>query len=424
MATALLEHVRSFHKEYDIRGLTRPQRKIFLDESRFRVVVAGRRFGKTVLGVTEALYEAQRGTKRLIWYIAPTYRMAKELVWEELKEAIPPHMIAYKNEGELSITLRGYKSKIVLKGADNPDSLRGKGLDYAIFDEAADIGEDTWFKVIYPALTDKQGKALFIGTPKGYNWFYDLYMMAMRKRNWKAFAYTTAQGGNVTLEELEYAKEHLNAKHYAQEFEASFETLSNTVYSAFNRNKNVDSGVEDLGLEIYVGMDFNVDPMSAVIGSKVVNQFHVFDEIEIPNGNTEEMCEELKRRYPGRKVIVAPDPSGKSRKTSAPVGQTDFSIIKSYGYQIIAPNKAPMVVDRINEVNAMCENAKKQRRLFINPKCKKLIKCMDGLTYKEGTSQPDKTTGLDHMPDGLGYLIHMEFPIVKREMRKMKLQGL
>jgi hypothetical protein len=425
MATALLEHVRSHHPDYDIRGLTKPQRRIFLDQSRFRVVVAGRRFGKTILGVTECLYEAQSRTKALIWYIAPTYRMAKELVWEELKEAVPPHMIASKNEAELSITLKGFNSKIVLKGADNPDSLRGKGLDFVVFDEVADITEQTWFKVIYPALTDKQGKGLFIGTPKGYNWFYDLYAYAQTAPNWSAFTYTTAQGGNVTQQELEYAKETLSHKQYIQEFEASFQTLSNTVYSAFDRNNNTDLGVEDVGETIYMGMDFNVNPMSAVIGSRVTNQLHIFDEIEIVNGNTEEMCEEIKNRYPSRKIIICPDPSGKSRKTSAPVGQTDFTIIKGYGYQVLAPNKAPPVVDRINEVNALCQNAKGQRRLFINPKkCKSLIKCLDGLTYKDGTSIPDKSIGLDHMTDALGYLIHMEFPIVKKELAKIKLQGL
>lgn len=419
-----LEYKRSYHKDYDIRGLTKPQRRIFLDLARFRVVVAGRRFGKTVLGVTECSYAAQSGMKKNIWYIAPTYKMAKELVWEELKDAIPPDMIAEKNEAELSIKLKGFNSKITLKGADNPDSLRGKGLDFVVFDEAADIDSDTWFKVIYPALTDRRGGALFIGTPKGYNWFYDLYMDAKAKKNWASFTYTTAQGGNVTLEELEYARETLSKKQYEQEFEASFETLGNTVYSSFNRNKNVDVGVEDLDLPIYVGMDFNVNPMSAVLGSRVTNQLHIFDEIEVPNGNTEEMCEEIKRRYPKRKIIVAPDPSGKARKTSAVVGVTDFTIIKSYGFTIIAPNKAPAIVDRVNEVNALCENAKGKRRLFIHPKCKKIIKCLDGLTYKEDTSLPDKKLGLDHMTDALGYLVHMEFPIKKRDLQTLKVVGL
>jgi hypothetical protein len=413
-------------KRYSLDGLTRPQRNIFCCgwKYRFRVVVAGRRFGKTVLGITEALHEAQTNAKQLIWYIAPTYRMAKDLVWEDLKEAIPPEMIAYKNEAELSITLKGTKSKIVLKGADNPDSLRGKGLNFVIFDEAADITEETWFKVIYPALTDKQGSALFIGTPKGFNWFYDLFMFAAANDNWKAFSYTTEQGGNVSIEELEYAKQTLSEKQYAQEFLASFETLSNCVYSAFDRTKNVTKGVEDYDMELMIGMDFNVNPMSAVVGSRITDQLHIFDEIEIINGNTELMCEEIKARYPGRKVYIYPDPSGKSRKTSAPIGQTDHSILREYGFSVITPNKAPPVVDRINEVNALCQNAAGKRRLFISPECKTLIKCLDGLTYKENTSQPDKSLGLDHMTDGLGYLIHMEFPIEDMEVKTMKILGL
>ena len=249
-------------------------------------------------------------------------------------------------------------------------------------------------------------------------------MYANHTDNWQEFMYTTAQGGNVTLEELEYARATLSSKHYKQEFEASFETLMNTVYSCFNRIDNVDSGVEDIGSDIYVGMDFNVSPMTAVIGAKVTNQLHIFDEIEIMNGNTEEMCQHLKACYPDRNIIIAPDPSGKARKTSAPVGQTDFSIIKSYSFKIISPNKAPPVVDRINEVNAICKNAKGEIRLFINPKCKQLIKCMDGLTFKKDTSLPDKTLGLDHMTDALGYLVHMLFPISKKEMSKMKVIGL
>lgn len=409
---------------YSLKNLRKPQRRIFLSPARNRVVVAGRRFGKTSLAAAEAIHEAQRGRGKLIWYIAPTYGMAEDLLWDDLKSLISPKNIAYKNESKLSITLAGYNSKIVLKGADNPDSLRGKGLDFVIFDEAADIKEETWTDVIMPALTDKQGSAMFIGTPKGYNWFYDLYMSCYDDPDWQNFSFTTAEGGNVTKEELDKARYMLSKKKFNQEFMASFETLSNRVYSAFDRNKNVDPGVVDLGQDILVGMDFNVNPMSAVLSNRVTDQLHVFDEIEIENGNTEEMCEEIKHRYPNRKIIVYPDPSGRARKTSAPVGQTDFTILRSYGFRVVAPKKAPAVVDRINEVNAICENAKGQRRLFINSKCGKLIKSLDGLTYKKDTSQPDKTLGLDHITDALGYKAHQEFPIVKKELVKSKLLGL
>lgn len=431
MTSELLSHQRSSlppTHQYSLDSLTSPQRKIMLYGAnyRFRVVVAGRRFGKTVLGVTECLYHAQIAPKQLVWYIAPTYRMAKELVWEELKEAIPAQNIAYKNESELSITLKNGGSKIVLKGADNPDTLRGKGLNFVVFDEVADITSETWFKVIYPALTDKQGHALFIGTPKGYNWFYDLYLFAQNPVNtqWHAFSYTTVQGGNVTPEELEYAKKAMSFKQYQQEFEASFETLMDRVYSAFDRHENVDYGVDDYGLPVLVGMDFNVNPMSAVLAQRVVNELHVFDEIEIQNGNTEEMCRELHQRFRDREVVVYPDPSGKSRKTSALIGTTDHSIIRSYGFDLLAPSRAPLIVDRVNEVNALCCNTAGERRLLIHPRCVKTIKSLEGLTYKEGTSIPDKASGLDHMVDGLGYLIHMEFPIIGKTMLKMKITGL
>ncbi len=406
------------------RGLTRPQKEIFYCDKRFRVVVAGRRFGKTVLGVNECLYAARSGLNQIIWYIAPTYRMAKDLVWEDLKNSVPSEMVASKNESELSITLKGYNSKITLKGADNPDSLRGKGLNFVVFDEAADITEKTWYEVIYPALTDKQGSALFIGTPKGYNWFYDLYSDAKHTDNWKAFSFTTAQGGNVPEEELEAAKLKMSDKQFKQEFLASFETLANRVYLSFDREYNVDSDVEDLGTEIHIGMDFNVAPMTATLSSKCGDQLHTFDEISLMNSNTEEMAMEIKNRYPDRKIIVYPDPAGKARKTSATVGRTDFSILREFGFDVVAPSKAPPVVDRINEVNALMCNYKQQRRAFIHPRCVELIKGFEGLTYKDGTSQPDKSLGLDHLPDGYGYKVHMLFPISSSSSKKVKILGL
>ena len=404
-------------------ALTDAQKAIFRCSKRFRIVVAGRRFGKTVLGINECIYEAKTGKNRLIWYIAPTYRMAKDLVWEDLKSSIPQDMIVSKNESELSIKIAGYNSKIVLKGADNPDSLRGKGLNFVVFDEAADISDNTWFQVIYPALTDKKGKALFIGTPKGYNWFYDLFVYAETNENWKTFSYTTEQGGNVSKEELEYAMNSMSEKHFNQEFRASFETLANRVYFSFDRKYNVDSGVEDIGGDLHVGMDFNVCPMTATISCKVGNQLHTFDEIEILNGNTEEMALEIQKRYPDRNIIVYPDPSGRSRKTSAKAGRTDFTILREFGYEVVSPNKAPPVVDRINEVNALMCNYKKVRRAFINPKCKNLIKSFDGLTYKPETGQPDKSSGLDHFPDGYGYKVHMMFPINNKNVEKVKILG-
>jgi len=225
--------------------------------------------------------------------------------------------------------------------------------------------------------------------------------------------FTTAEGGNVPQSELEAAKVDLPESVYKQEYLASFEMLSNRVYSYFDRTQNV-AHTEDHGRELLIGMDFNVCPMTAVVACKVADQLHVIDEIELMNSNTEEMCTEIKARYPKRRITVYPDPAGNARKTSATVGQTDFSIIRKYGFGLIAPKKHPLVVDRINNVQSMLKNADDQRRLFIHPKCTELIRCLDGLTYKDGTSQPDKTLGLDHMTDALGYMVCEVFPMNKK----------
>jgi len=174
---------------------------------------------------------------------------------------------------------------------------------------------------------------------------------------------------------------------------------------------NIDEGVEDTGAEILVGMDFNVNPMSAVIAVRVADECHVLDALEVGTSNTDEMCEELRRRYPNRTVIVCPDPSGKARKTSA-AGQTDFSIIQSYGFQVRAPNAAPAVRDRENNANAMYETDDR-RRVRIHPDAKPLITAAANLTYKEDTSIRDKKSGFDHILDAMDYLLWQEFNVLE-----------
>jgi phage terminase large subunit-like protein len=194
------------------------------------------------------------------------------------------------------------------------------------------------------------------------------------------------------------------------------------VYTNFDRSQNV-AGVKDHGGDLVVGMDFNVAPMSAIIGVRAGDQLHVFDEIELTDSGTEEMAREIKSRYPGRRVTVFPDPSGNSRRTSAPAGQTDFAILRGYRFDVIAPSAPPPIPDRVNSVQRLLRGPDGVRRLFIAPKCGRLIKCLEMQTYKVGTSQPDKANGYDHMNDALGYLVYSEFPIISREVVVRKVTG-
>ena len=182
---------------------------------------------------------------------------------------------------------------------------------------------------------------------------------------------------------------------------------------------NIHEGVSDTAgsHEIYVGMDFNVNPMSAVVAVKVARECHVIDSIALDTSNTEEMAQELRTRYPNRRIIICPDPAGRARKTSAPVGQTDFTILEAAGFEVRSPKAAPPVVDRVNNTQAaLCAADRNDqgertelRCVLIHPRCKSLVRGLSGLIYKEGTSQPDKRNGYDHPCDALGYLLWQEF---------------
>lgn len=399
--------------------LTHAQSEVFLHPARFKVVCAGRRFGKTFLALGTVLHKACDPTAKgkVFWYVAPSYRQASQIAWKLLKNLLPFGWAKRTNETDLSIELKN-GAIIALRGADNYDSLRGVGLDGLVLDEVQDMSPDAWREVLRPALADRQGWMLAIGTPKGFNHFYELWSGATCREGWKAWQFTTADGGNVPVDELEAARMEMDERTFRQEFEASWEALSGRVFQSFERAIHVRKDLEDIpATPLLVGLDFNINPMSAVIGVKAVDQLHILDEIEIPNGNTEMVAGVIRERFPNRLVNVYPDPSGNARKTSAPVGQTDFTLLRQAGFRVFAPNKAPLVVDRINDMNACFKNSKNEIHFYVHPRCQKLIKALEGLTYKEGTSAPDKTSGLDHITDALGYLISYEFPILRNTGR-------
>lgn len=397
--------------------LTKPQTQVWKGQTRFKVLVCGRRFGKTFFALTWLLAQAS-AKKGIYYYIAPSYVAAKSIAWRLLKELAGGHF-RVKNESELYVEFDN-GSVIQLKGADNRDGLRGVSLAGCVLDEFCFMAQEVWTEVIRPATSDQLAPVVFISSPAGWNWGKELYDYAINgdDPNWQGWTFTTADGGNVTLSEIEAAKRELPERTFKQEYLASFETLSNRVYSNFDRSLNVSDNLASMmdTKDLHVGLDFNIVPMSATIGIKVADQLHIIDEIVLPNSNTTEMSAEIKRRYQNHKIYVYPDPSGKARKTSAAGGVTDFTILQQHGFWVIAPNAHPAVADRINEVQAMLCNANGDRRLFVSPKCKELIKALDGMTYKQGQSVPDKTLGLDHITDALGYKIHSMFPIVHQQV--------
>lgn len=392
-------------------ALSKGQLAITSDTHRFRVAVCGRRFGKTFLATRE-LAKFARIPDRRLFYIAPTYRQAKQIVWDKLKyRLLDLNWVSKINESDLTITLVN-DSKISLRGADNPDSLRGVGLDFIVMDEFAMIDHKAWTEVLRPTLADRGGSALFITTPMGTsNWSYDLFNMPQQDpENWASWQYTTLEGGRVPLEEIEQAQRDLDERTFRQEFLASFETFAGRIYYSFDRKQSVKKLSDPRTDVLYVGMDFNTDPMSAVVAVRQDNTLHVIDEIRIFGSDTQEMCDEIKTRYPQSKIWVYPDPAGNQRKTSAG-GRTDIIILQNAGFVVKAPHNHTPVRDRINAVNSRLCDATGTRHLFVDPSCRHTIEGLERHSYKEGTSQPDKSSGYDHMMDALGYMVDYLFPV-------------
>lgn len=398
--------------------LHRKQMEVYASRHRFKVVVAGRRWGKTQLAKV-SLIKFARKKKRLIWYVAPSYRMAKQIMWPELVEAIPRAWVRKYNETILTITLVN-GTKIELKGADNPDSLRGVGIHFLVMDEVQDIAPEAWTKVLRPTLASTGGHALFIGTPKAYNFLHQLWTLGQNPKMgaWKSWQFPTITSPFIPEAEIAAAREDMDDKSFKQEFEASFEVMSGRVYHAFDRATHVRALAFNPALPIWIGQDFNVDPMSSVVFQKQSNgELWAVDEIHLPSSNTYELCDELERRYWRYldQIIIYPDPAGAYRGHTR--GESDLDIFRERGFKKQRYRKKhPPVADRVNAVNRMLRTAAGTVRMYVDPRCKKFIESLEQTLYVPGTPQVDKSASVEHMADAGGYCIEYEFPTRKIEI--------
>ena len=419
--------------------VSEPQGKIMTCPKRNRIVNAGRRFGKSFFAGYEMMMQAVNHPGSEIMYVAPTLPMARDIMWRGwLKKHVPEQYIEKKNEQMMIMEFKN-GSVIQLKSADNEDSLRGTALDFLVLDEAAMYkdGELLW-ETISINLSDHMGRALIISTPKGYNWFYDLYQKAKYdpeyRDEWEAFQFTTREGGNVSEDEIEKKRKTMTKKMFDQEFNASFETMSNRIYYNFDRDLNT-CDMEDWygaeGTEVHVGIDFNVNPMTATFWAKDKNVKHeeiavCFDEICEPNSDTQELANMIKQRYPRRQIICYPDPTCRKRQTNAVGGVSDMDILVRNGFDVYVPHAPYATKDKFNTVNTRLCDAEGNRHLFIvRDKCPNLRKAWEGYTYREtqGTSEPDKSGGLDHVSDAAAYFINYAYPMRENVISRPQLLG-
>ena len=206
------------------------QQEVFEDETRFKIVAAGRRTGKSRLAAWKLILNALQVTRGHVFYVAPTQGQARDIMWSTLLE-LGHEVIKNAHINNLQITLIN-GATISLKGADRPETMRGVSLKYLVMDEYADMKPSVWEQILRPALADQKGGALFIGTPMGRNHFYDLYMYGMTADDptYKAWHFTSYDNELLDPEEIDMAKKSMSSFAFKQEFMASFEAQGSEIF--------------------------------------------------------------------------------------------------------------------------------------------------------------------------------------------------
>jgi hypothetical protein len=223
----------------------RSQKMVHDSTKRFIVCISGRRFGKSLLAAKEAETMLMQPGKR-IWVVAPTYSLTDKIfreIYDSLvrKKRVDPEMIIKKSENERLIRL-AWGSEVVGKSSDNPDSLLGEAVDLLIFDECAKAYEQVWEKYLRPTLTDRKGRAIFITTPEGTNWVYDIYKrgkLTDKKCEWASFLFPTRDNPHISEEDIKEAKRTLKEEVFKQEYLANFFSFEGKVYKDFTIETHV-----------------------------------------------------------------------------------------------------------------------------------------------------------------------------------------
>jgi hypothetical protein len=396
------------------------QIEVWQDRRRFKVVAAGRRWGKTQIGRAWLLAQAQRRGAGRYWYVAPTREDAKDIMWADLKAACHPQWLREApRESDLALILIN-GAEVRLWSAEKADSLRGRALRAMVMDEYADMDPSIYHEILRPALADYRAPALFIGTPKSFNHFYDLYERGQNPEfpSWGSWQFKSLDNPCLDREEIEEARRESDPRTFRQEWEASFEALAGRAYYAFARQAHVAPVTLAAGLPVCVSFDFNVNPATAIIGQPHGDEPWFWREVFLTHlgGEATRACA-LKAQALLREagwdgaLRIYGDPAGKSAKTTGP---SDHAVLREV-FPTAAwciGHAAPHVRDRVAAMNARFVTMDGQTHCRIDPSCAHLISDCEQVVFLDNGDLDKKSNPmLTHVSDAAGYWVHAEFPV-------------
>ena len=379
------------------------------DEHRYKLIVGGRRVGKSKMALMELIKHCLETPKANAWWVAPTISMAREIGWEEFKEFRDDLEPAIESVHETLLRVKFLNgSQISFKGADNERSLRGRGLTYLVIDEAAFVDPDIWTRALRPALSDRNGKAMLISTPNGRNWFYEQASVASNDPMWLYDHWPTWKNPLISEDELKQAAQTVSEMDFRQEYLAEFITKEGLVYDNFNEENVIDSASPSIhDWDIYLGVDFGYANPTAVCFMAVDNiqqQVIQFDEIYITRKSIDQIedmiIETLAKHHLSRSSVkeILTDPAGNAAELSSGISPVDYLRMSDYRWHV--DNKGSQIAPGIALVRSFVQTADGTRRFFITNNCKETIRSISGYTYSK-ESQRYETIKEEALKDGL-----------------------
>ena len=398
--------------------------------ARFFVMVCGRRFGKTTASAMEATYYASQPNKK-IWLVGLSYDKADLMFREIWQKMVIGHQndIIRASEKDRFIKFK-WGTVVEAKSADNPDSLVGEGLDLLIIDEAAKVKNKIWDMYLSPTLSDRKGKAVFITTPEGFNWVYDLYLLGKEDELWEShqapswenqYAFPDGEGDPFLIER----KRNMSKEMFDQEFGSQFTSFEGKVYP-FDRNKDVGDFPYNPNYPTFCSIDFGYR-MPAVGWfqlHRIEGEWHinVIDEIiHEKNIKTDELISMIKaKNYSVREYFG--DPAGMQAQGQSGLG--DIEIFRRNGIFVrsIRDKVSRNIASGISHIRGYVENANGNRYLHLDSKCVGLAEDLENYRYPEAVENKDlkpeplKDGRHDHGCDMLRYFFINQFPIKRNNL--------
>lgn len=351
----------------------------------------------------------------MVWTISPSYKQAKLISWSAYKKIIPQEAFGKKpNDTDLIITLKN-GSQLFLMGSDEPDSLRGPAPDFVIFEEAAFHKREAWYEVIRPNLMPRKAPALFIGTPKGFNWFYDLEEEAKRlirlgSKEWDCWHFTVFDNPHIDRQEIEDARKSCDSEAvWRQEYLAEYESSVGRVFSAFDGSpygrhcKKIEwpSGLFECWRSVDWGMRDDTGALWGFIRNKVL---YVYREYAANNLSAPQQAQVIKNQTTAREQVKRTAISHDAAKEDpAMKGLTVMWHFRQAGLSPLGPSSRDKKHSR-----AMIQQLLQENRLVIDSdKCPKLRKELMAYEWKDTAMEKPDDLGNDDLVDSLHYLVEM-----------------